>query len=209
LSQSECPSTSLTGIRYNCMWSSLTFRYQCCGQANGGGVPSCPANTSPLLNQQTQQPQVCSPLASSCPQGYQCVLSSVPGTALCCSSSQAGGCPSNAQPFLLGGLPQPCSQFQQCPNGYQCTATTTGQQICCQASTSINSCPANSQPVLVGGVPQQCSQFQQCPSGSQCTMTVTGQQICCQPTSTGGSCPMGYLSVNNQCRRLQCTLMDN
>ncbi|CAJ0583719.1 unnamed protein product, partial [Mesorhabditis spiculigera] len=141
---------------YTCVPSENPLHHLCCSDG-GPRTPTCAAGvayTSPM----TKEKQFCSPLRDSCPTGFHCLESTMPGQFICCTQGDLGEkfqgyCPRGQIPHVdWYGQPSPCHMsLKPCPNNapYVCIYSAEKQDSFCCApldSTARQYHPAIAQP---------------------------------------------------------------
>lgn len=185
--QCSGPGASCSKPAYTCQLSyTFNNRYVCCGPP-GWSTALC-ADGRETYQQELGRTLQCNPLTlyTECPNGYECALSNVPNTNVCCRRMEAPR-PTpqeptdgvDAQPPITTGTFRPPVEELSCPVGWSAYQDQKGAHHFCQDALDMT-----------------------CPHGFSCAQSsVNGIFMCCRLASSI-QCPQAYstLMVNNNPR---------
>ncbi|KAK6056177.1 hypothetical protein COOONC_06320 [Cooperia oncophora] len=209
---------------YTCQYSANLTQYVCC--ASESTTLNC-ADGRNVYEQIAGETYMCNPqqVPSSCPVGYECAPSTLPGTNVCCAKNadppvtlaplpSNTECPAGWDPYRSGidGKEKSCNgafdttnQPNQCPRGYSCDQSIVPSiAVCCSSAASPERllCPNGGTPSLLNGFIRSCpveGQTEGCPNGNKCERATTGMLVCCPSVSPSTEvCPQNRQPIFSQ-----------
>uniref|UniRef100_A0A914XC82 Uncharacterized protein n=1 Tax=Plectus sambesii TaxID=2011161 RepID=A0A914XC82_9BILA len=186
------PGSPCSRAGYTCQVSATFGVFVCCGR------DATAATCADGRETYTQTPGVtydCNPLQapSRCPVNFDCALSNVAGTSVCCrrsTTSSSATCPAGWNPFLseIDSSMRFCQGplDVNCPVGYSCTQSSSQNVfICCRLTSTALRCYNGAAVYMVSGQTRLCSQSaSNCPNGYACQeSTAPNVYVCCQTQS--------------------------